>query len=339
MSQPPQDLPGALADAKTMVWHACEELISNPARSAQSLLTDDCLWVLSHPFNELRGPEAVNATYLQSLCKSFPDIERRTDLFFAGHWDGRLDGGAGIWVTCTGHYLGTFRASFAGIPASGDVVWLRFGEFYRVVEGRIAEARIVLDLVDLARQSGVPILPHGAGQEILVPGPRKSGRAVLLEQMPLGQRACLDVVEKMIEGLGRYDRQDLSSMGMERFWQPNMMWYGPGGIGTTRTISGFQKYHQAPFLHAFPDRKGGWHRARIGEGRFAASTGWPSVRATHAGRYLGEDASGRSIGMRVMDWWRLEGELLAENWVLIDLPHLFLQMGVDLLARAGAPAQ
>lgn len=37
--------------------------------------------------------------------------------------------------------------------------------------------------------------------------------------------------------------------------------------------------------------------------------------------------------MRVMDWWRCESGLLTENWVLIDLPHLMLQMGVDLLGR------
>lgn len=53
---------------------------------------------------------------------------------------------------------------------------------------------------------------------------------------------------------------------------------------------------------------------------------------THAGPYLGAPATDRAITMRVMDWWREEDGLLAENWVLIDLPHLFLQMGVDLFA-------
>ena len=36
-----------------------------------------------------------------------------------------------------------------------------------------------------------------------------------------------------------------------------------------------------------------------------------------------------------MDHWRLQGRWLAENWVLIDLPHLMLQMDVDLLAPLG----
>ena len=72
--------------------------------------------------------------------------------------------------------------------------------------------------------------------------------------------------------------------------------------------------------------------ACIAEGAFVASTGWPSVQATHAGDYLGVAAAHRRIGMRVMDHWRRDGAWLAENWVLIDLPHLMLQMGVDLLA-------
>jgi hypothetical protein len=40
--------------------------------------------------------------------------------------------------------------------------------------------------------------------------------------------------------------------------------------------------------------------------------------------------------MRVMDFWRREGNLLAENWVFIDLPDLLLQMGVRLLPEAAS---
>ena len=165
-----------------------------------------------------------------------------------------------------------------------------------------------------------------------MPGPRNATGVLPSATPGTAEPTCLPLVEAMIGGLGRYDQKDLRSMGMEQYWQPDMMWYGPCGIGTSRGIGGFQKHHQQPFLHAFPDRKGGHHRARFGEGDYAASTGWPSVRATHAGDYLGTPASNRPITMRVMDWWRQEDGLLAENWVLIDLPHLFLQMGVDLLA-------
>jgi hypothetical protein len=37
--------------------------------------------------------------------------------------------------------------------------------------------------------------------------------------------------------------------------------------------------------------------------------------------------------MRVMDFWRRDGDQFRENWVLIDIPELLLQMGVDLFAQ------
>ncbi|MFX8172471.1 hypothetical protein ABTK94_19380, partial [Acinetobacter baumannii] len=61
---------------------------------------------------------------------------------------------------------------------------------------------------------------------------------------------------------------------------------------------------------------------------------WPSVRATHTGGgWLGMPPTDKRIGMRVMDFWRREGDLLAENWVFIDIPDLLLQMGVDVFGR------
>ncbi|MFM2187230.1 MAG: ester cyclase [Burkholderiaceae bacterium] len=321
-----------LQQAKSVVWRAVRELEASPSlATCRSLLSPDSQWVVAHPVNELLGPDAVAERLLAPLRRALPDAERRIDLFFAGYWDGRIDGGAGTWVTCTGHYLGRFREPLWGIEPTGEPAWLRFGEFYRVEGEHIVEARILLDLVDLARQAGRRILPPSSGLELLVPGSRHASGILLAPQDAARGEASLRLVEDMIGGLGRYDQKDLRSMGMGQYWRDDMMWYGPCGIGTSRGIEGFQRHHQKPFLVAFPDRKGGHHRARFGEGDFVASTGWPSVRATHAGPYLGTPASDRAITMRVMDWWRQEDGLLAENWVLIDLPHLFLQMGVDLL--------
>ena len=135
-----------LAAAKSAAWAAINRL---PGRyfeaTCRELLTPDSLWVVSHPVNELVGPQAVANGFYAPLLAALPDLERRTDLFFGGWWDGKICGGEGFWATCTGHYLGTFRADLFGIPANNEPVWLRFGEFYRMVDGRIAEARILLD--------------------------------------------------------------------------------------------------------------------------------------------------------------------------------------------------
>jgi predicted ester cyclase len=339
----------ALAACKTASW-ALHDAPPGPALAAalRLWLAPDARWHVAHPFEELVGPDAVMDGLYAGLLAALPDVERRVDLFLAGRWSPPPPGavghapaevaGPGWWSSAHGHLVGTFRAPWLGIAPSGEPIALRFGEFHRWEAGdgggRIVEARLLLDLVDFARQAGCPMLPPARGLELWVPGPRGHDSLLLDDTDPGEGRASEQAVLAMIAGLMSFDGRDLATMGMQRFWHPDMMWYGPGGIGSTRGIAGFQRHHQAPFLHAFPDRKGAGHRSRIAEGAFVASTGWPSVRATHAGEYLGVAATGRPIGMRVMDWWRREGTLLRENWVLIDLPHLMLQMGVDLLARA-----
>ena len=326
-----------LADAKQLVWRFLSAAPgADTPVACSTLLAPDCQWHVGHPINLLSGAQAVHDEFFGPLQAAFPDMERRADIFFGSHFDGRFDGGAGWWVCTTGHYLGTFKGDWLGIPATGEPATLRFGEFYRVEGGRIVEARVLLDIIDLARQAGVNLLPPSSGLDILVPGPRLHN-GLLLAAGDVAQTAqSMGLVEAMIGGLMRYDQADLKSMGMGRYWRQDMMWYGPCGIGTARGISGFERHHQKPFLHAFPDRKGGTHRARLAEGPFVASTGWPSVRATHLGAYLGAPACNQPIQMRVMDWWRCDDGLLAENWVFIDLPHLLLQMGVDVLARLPA---
>jgi hypothetical protein len=60
-----------------------------------------------------------------------------------------------------------------------------------------------------------------------------------------------------------------------------------------------------------------------------------SIAATHAGPWLGVPGTGRQITMRVMDWWRREGDALKENWVFIDVPHVMLQSGHDIFGDLG----
>ena len=343
-----------LALMKADVWRLLRCLPGpDMAAALHEQLAPDATWFASHPFNELIGPGDVMARLYAPLQAAFPDLERRADLFFAGKWISPPPGvlghappelrGEGYWATSTGHYLGTFKQDWLGIPATGEPVALRYGEFYRWHQGpdgrgRITEARVILDVVDLARQAGRRMLPPASGLEWLVPGPALHDGLLLGETDPAQAELSMRLTLDMFAGLWKFDGKNLDSMDMPRYWHPAMMWYGPGGIGSTRGVGGFQRHHQAPFLHAFPDRgspnhppRG--HRARIAEGPYVGSTGWPSVRATFTGDYLGIKATGRPINMRVMDWWRNDGKLLTENWVMIDMPHLMLQMDVDLLAR------
>jgi len=37
--------------------------------------------------------------------------------------------------------------------------------------------------------------------------------------------------------------------------------------------------------------------------------------------------------MRSLDFWRVENGLIRENWVLVDLLHVYAQLGVDVFER------
>ena len=99
------------------------------------------------------------------------------------------------------------------------------------------------------------------------PAPAYAGRDYCSARKTLRNRTkSLKLVEAMIAGLMSYDGKSLASMGMKRFWTPQFHWYGPGGIGSARGHADYERAHQGPFLKAFPDRIGGNHKCRIGEG-------------------------------------------------------------------------
>jgi predicted ester cyclase len=294
----------------------------------------DAEWRGSHPLNEMRGVDAIAAKVWHPLARSFPDLERRDVLLIGGHSHGTDIVGA------VGHHCGTFREDWLGIPATGRPVYIRYGEFHVVRDGRIAQSTVLFDVLDVIRQAGFwPIAPS-LGTEEQWPCPFTADGIVLTEQDPALSAASIAQTLAMHKTLGDYDddarrgRQGLLDMPQKEHWHPRMMWYGPCGIGTTRGLQGFVDYHQLPFRIAFPNRRGGNHYVRIGDGPYSATGGWPSVHARHlGGDFLGVAPTGRDITMRVMDFYLHHEGLIRENWVPIDIIHVLLQMDVDVMGR------
>lgn len=281
---------------------------------------------IAYPFDH-QDRDGATQNYFQPLFESFTDIARREDIMVTGE-----DKGA-VWVGITGHYEMSFCEPWLDIPATGKRATLRFGEVYRVDDSGLTEAQILIDIPMLMAQAGVNPLPASLGSEAFVPSPATQDGMLREPQSPEASQATLTLVNDMLSGLMEFDGKTLESMAIERFWHPNMNWYGPCGIGTTRGIAGFQQGHQLDFVMAFPDRDVVTD-VRFAEGNYAVSSGMPSMRATHTGgNWLGLPATNKQITMNVMDWWRREGDLLVENWVLIDLLDIYRQLGVDMLAR------
>ncbi|WP_209000612.1 ester cyclase [Labrenzia sp. DG1229] len=282
--------------------------------------------------NRLAGREEVRDGFFLPLREAFSHVRRRDEIFIGGP-NRRSPGGH--WIAAVTHYLGNFENPLFGVKPSNNLVFLRSGEFYRVEpDGRISEAKIIVDLIDLMRQAGRFPLPEMFGTEMLFPGPATHD-GVLPSGSADGEET-LDLCEAMLDDLTAFDPETFTSSGQtgdDGYWHDDMLWYGPGGIGSNYRWSGFEKDHRAPFLTAFPDRVGGNHYCRIGDGNYAAVSGWPSMTMTHKGDYLGVPASGRSLTLRVMDFYRCAGGKIMENWVMLDYIDLFQQMGRDLIGE------
>ncbi|MCP4404791.1 MAG: ester cyclase, partial [bacterium] len=290
---------------------------------------------VTHPINELSGLDAVGEHVWRPLRHAIPDVERRNDIVAGGRYRDT------DWIGCLGHYVGTFEYDWLGIPATRSVVAVRFTEGHELRDGKIATSYLFIDFLDVMRQAGYwPIAPS-LGQEMRWLPPMTHDGVILTPQDNAVSQRTIERVLRMHAALGYYNGQPptravLDEMEMVQHWHPNFMWYGPSGIGTTRGLKGFENFHQIPFLVAFPDRGGSdiGHFIRIGDGNYAVTGGWGYLQVTHTGDdFLGVPATGKRLTMRVMDFYRCDDETIVENWVPIDIPHLLLQMGVDIFGR------
>ena len=289
------------------------------------LYAPDCNFNAGAPIDHCAGVAAIVDRFWQPLVNAFPDLERRTDILMGGRFND------GEWFASSGYLMGHFENDVFGMRASGRPHFLRYGWFDRVIGDHVVESYVLLDLTRLMIETGQwPLRPQLG--ENWSPAPATQDGIALGTVDPAESNKSLKLVEDMIAGLMSYDQKSLSSMGMKRFWTPQFQWYGPGGIGSARGHADYERAHQGPFLNAFPDRVGGNHKCRIGDGAYVASTGWPSLNATHLGDdWIGIPAMGKRITQRIMDFWRREDDMLVENWVFIDIVDLIGQLGIDLL--------
>lgn len=337
---------------RSALYAALQRLAESPVDRIETelaaLAAPDCQWRAAHPMNEVTGTAAALARIWQPLKQAFPDLERRDTIFLAGTYQGKtLFAAAGV-------YCGTMRGDWLGIPATGRAIYLRYGEVWQLdADGRVVQANLLWDVLDVMRQADVWPLGPSMGVEEAWPGPitadgvRLSPSDPSLGQASLAQTLAMHKTLAEFDDRGMLSREALIAMPQRDHWHPKMMWYGPAGIGTTRGLDGFVAGHQLPFRIAFARpqgtfeevtaeraRHGAGHYIRIGDGPYSVTGGWPSVYAQHVGGgFCGMPPSGKPVFMRVMDFYLHNEQLIRENWVPLDMLDLFRQMGVDLIKR------
>lgn len=292
----------------------------------------DCIIHLAAPFEDLDGPTELLERVYRPLLEAIPDLERRDFIVMAGHSPGQW---SGDWVGCGGHYMGVFEQPWLDIPPTKHLVSMRYHEFFRFVDGMIVEMQALWDIPALMMQANAwplspslapdwPVIPASASNDGIITAPHDEAKA----------QASVRLVKDMLMAL-RNSPQGVEAMELERYWHPGMMWYGPAGIGSMRRILGFRNWHQTPFLKAMPDRFAFLEKAvMFGDEDYVGFTAWPGGQSTLVGDgWLGIAPSGQKLKRRSLDFWRCEKGLVRENWVLVDLLHIYDQLGVDVFAR------
>ncbi|HRK24359.1 MAG TPA: ester cyclase [Beijerinckiaceae bacterium] len=135
------------------------------------------------------------------------------------------------------------------------------------------------------------------------------------------------VIEGMVDGLN-----DHKINGMAEFFHAGFRWFGNVGCGTKNGLREFQDNWQRPFQAAFSD-KVCIDEARLFDGEWAASFG--RQEATHSGEFMGIPPTGRRVQIRYMDFWKVVDGKIADNWVMVDFPHVLAQLGVDIFQSQG----
>ncbi len=281
----------------------------------------DIEWHGPQPFNDIRGVDGLIEKLWMPLRQSFPDLRRRYDVLLAGSFRDQH------WVSATGYFEGKFENEWLGIAATGDNTLIRYGEIVALEQGKIVKSYFLLDLIDVMQQGGFHLGWDAPAIEGLRPAVKYGSGILNSIQDPAETRLTLRLVESMLFGLVRKDQP------MSLYWDEGMFWNSPSGVGTARSLQEFLERVHSEFLRGISGAWGGSHNVRYAEGRFAVSSGWPSLVAVHDGFFLGQEPTGRTLRWRIMDFWERKDDLLISNWVHIDMIDVFMQMGIDVFER------
>jgi hypothetical protein len=322
--------------AKTLIrdyFDAMEQ--ATPETVADVLRTytsQDYLWRGVYPFREQHGVDDAARVFWAPLLTALRRIQRRQDIFIAG--TNSVNGDQ--WVMSMGNFMGLFDGDWLGIPHTRKMANLRYAEFNCVKDGKITQTGLFVDVIGLMAQAGVYPLPPSTGVYFNYPGPRTHD-GLLFDDAPEEEGvATLALIKRMVDDLTALNES--GSMGcppevLQKTWHDGMIWYGPAGIGASYTIPRYQEQHQLPFRNNLDDKQFHSHVSRIAEGNFGCFFGWPNLSNRPIGGFLGLPGSNIKAEMQVVDVYRRDGDKLAENWVLIDIPYWLKQQGLDILER------
>ena len=292
-----------------------------------------------YPLNEIKGVHEIKDKLWEPLKQSFEDLEIRNNIVIGGSYKDK------VFVSFISHLTGTFISEWLGVPPTNKTIYLRTCHCHQITNNKIIKSYILIDTVDFIRQAGFWPINKSLGAEGMWPTPitgdgennENLNKELSIKSLhqALSMQESLNIKPELNSEFTVEDLRNnlIHDHPQKNYWHPNMMWYGPSGIGTARGLSGFVDHHQLPFRLTFKERDYNTigHYVRIGDGNFSMTGGWHSIKSKYGSKdWLGFEPKDIMIEMRVMDFYLQHQGLIRENWVPIDIAHILKQIGIDI---------
>eukprot|EP00931_Biecheleriopsis_adriatica_P003642 TRINITY_DN105432_c0_g1_i1.p1 TRINITY_DN105432_c0_g1~~TRINITY_DN105432_c0_g1_i1.p1 ORF type:complete len:445 (-),score=42.83 TRINITY_DN105432_c0_g1_i1:69-1352(-) len=279
---------------------------------------DDFIYTPAHGINQTVGLQ--NWYYGEWLIwfRAFP----------AGIFNQMLFLGDDVNASSMTYSIGIWERALGPLAPTGQVTRVRIMDAYAVRRGRITHNWMMLDMLDLLRQSGrnpLPVSPLPQGNDFppmaMYGLPAPISTFVNDKDTHASRHVVMAVVSAEWTG-------DSDAM---IHWSESMLWYGPVPFGMAQGKAEFRTYFLKPLHNAFVDRQISFDMMTC-EGHFCAAHG--QFTGVHVGPWLGYEATNKKLQLDFGMHWHVEDEQVVESWAMFDLPKLFLQIGVDLLQES-----
>ena len=267
----------------------------------------------------MHGLDEVKSMFLR-LRGAFPDIEMTVeDLFGEGDW-------AAVRFTMRGTHLG----DYFGVPPTGNSVVSTENEFFRIVDGRIRELRVELDVSNVLRQLGVfpafDSLPPPVARLLARRQRRRVARATgaVSAPAPASVSGCSSHPNALLMSralTGMWNERNLGVI--DELFAPNVAVHHPIDRDI-RGVDGFRSLVRLLF-DGLPDLRVTIERVFATDDRVA--TRW-IIRGTHTGRFFGIPATNSTVTIPINEIGRIEDGRLAELWLELNLLGVAQQLGV-----------
>ncbi|MBV7339568.1 ester cyclase [Chloroflexi bacterium TSY] len=296
-----------------LVHRMYEALNAQDLEAHHEYWTENMIWHGPPGFGDIHGIDGFKYDVLKPFYTTFPDY----------HVVNEIEVANGDWVAATGILTGTPQDEWLGVPATGKPIVMRFSDFWRVENGKLAENWVMVDNLGVMQQLAAPEAE---------PRSPVCQQIYITPNEPTLAQQNLDLVHDMIEIINAHEIE-----AHAHFWTEDMIWHGPPGFGDIHGIEAFKQDAMNAFYRAFPDFHGemttnidiGGSAIELADDHFVAATG--IATGTHQGPWFNIPPTGKHIEIRYSDFWRIENGKLVENWVMIDHVGMLQQIGVDPL--------